>query len=48
MDDSPCSYSAATRVNAVMLVSLCTETIKPASEGDKIGQLWREMNPFIK
>ena len=35
--DSPWNYSVAcTRVNRVMLVSLCAETIKPVSEGDKI------------
>ena len=35
--DSPCNYSSvAIRVNRVMLVSLCAETIKPVSEGDKI------------
>ena len=32
----------------MILVSLCAETIKPVSEGDKIWQLWREMYPFIK
>ena len=42
-------YSVAIRVNRVILVSLCAETIKPVSEGDKIWQLWwREMYPFIK
>ena len=34
--DSPCNYSVAIRVNRVMLGSLCAETIKPVSEGDKI------------
>ena len=34
--DSPCNYSVAIRVNSVMLVSLCAETIKPVSEGDEI------------
>ena len=35
--DSPCNHnSVAIRVNRVMLVSLCAETIKPVSEGDKI------------
>ena len=29
-------YSVDIRVNRVMLVSLCAETIKPVSEGDKI------------
>ena len=33
--DSPYNYSVAIRVNRVMLVSLCAETIKPVSEGDK-------------
>ena len=33
--DSPCNYSVAIRVNKVMLVSLCAETIKPDSERDK-------------
>ena len=34
----PCNYSVlvAIRVNRVMLDSLCAETIKPVSEGDKI------------
>ena len=32
----------------VMFLSLCAETIKPVSEGDKISQMWREMYPFIK
>ena len=36
MGDSPCNYSVAIRVNRVMLVSLCAETIKPVSEEDKI------------
>ena len=30
------NYSVAIRVNRVMLGSLCAETIKPVSEGDKI------------
>ena len=34
--ESPCNYSVATRVNSVMLGSLCTETLKPVSEGVKI------------
>ena len=34
--DFPCNYSVATRVNRVLLGSLCAETIKPVSEGDKI------------
>ena len=34
--DSPYNYSVAIRVNRVMSVSLCAETIKPVSEGDKI------------
>ena len=34
--NSPCNYSVAIRVNRVMLVSLCAETIKPVLEGDKI------------
>ena len=34
--DSPCNYSVAIRVNRVMLGSLCGETIKLVSEGDKI------------
>ena len=34
--DSPWNYSVAIRVNRVMLVSLCAETIKPVFEGDKI------------
>ena len=29
-------YQVAIRVNRVMLVSLCAETIKPVFEGDKI------------
>ena len=32
----PCNYSVAIRVNRVMLVSLCAETIKHVSEGDKM------------
>ena len=43
-----CNYSVAIRVNRVMLVSLCAETIKPVSEGGKIGQLWKEMHLFIE
>ena len=35
MGDSPYNYSVAIRVNRVMLGSLCAETIKPVSEGDK-------------
>ena len=35
--DSPYTYSnVAIRVSRVVLVSLCAETIKPVSEGDKI------------
>ena len=34
--DSPCNYSVAIRVSRVMLVSLCAETIKHVSEGDKL------------
>ena len=34
--DFPCNYSVAIRVNGAMLSSLCAETIKPVSEGDKI------------
>ena len=34
--DSPCNYSVAIRVSRVLLGSLCAETIKPVSEGDKI------------
>ena len=34
--DSPYNYSVAIRVNRVILVSLCAETIKPVSEGHKI------------
>ena len=34
------NYSVAIRVNRMILVSLCAETIKPVSEGDKIWQLW--------
>ena len=30
------TYSVAIRVNKVILVSLCAETIKPVSEGDTI------------
>ena len=33
--DTPCNCSVAIRVNRVMLVSLCAESIKPVSEGDK-------------
>ena len=46
--DPPCNYSVAIRVNGVMLGSLCAETMKPVSEGDKIWQLRKEMHPFIK
>ena len=46
--DSPCNYSVAIRVDMVMLGSLCAETEKPVSEGDRIWQLWKEMNQFIK
>ena len=31
-----------------MLASLCAETVKLVFEGDKIGQLWKEMHQFIK
>ena len=35
--DSPWNYTVAcTRVNRVMIINLCEETIKPVSEGDKI------------
>ena len=34
--DSPCNYSVAIRVNRVILVRLCAETIKPGFEGDKL------------
>ena len=34
--DSPCNCSVAVRVNRLMVVSLCAETIKPVSEGDEI------------
>ena len=34
--NSSCKYNVAIRVNRVILVSLCAETIKPVSEGDKI------------
>ena len=37
--DSPYNYSVAIRVNRVMLGSLCAETIKPVSDGDRIRQL---------
>ena len=33
--DSPYNYSVAIRVDRVMLVSLCAETIKPVSDGSK-------------
>ena len=46
--DSPWNYSIAVRVNRVMFVRLCAETIKPVSEGDKIWQLWKEMHQVIK
>ena len=37
VSDSAWSYSlACTRVNRVMLINLCAETIKPVFEGDKI------------
>ena len=42
------NYCVAIRVNRVMLLSLCAETIKPVSEGDRIRQPWKEMHPFIK
>ena len=34
--DSPYNYSVATRVNRVIIVSLCAEPIKPVFEWDKI------------
>ena len=37
--DSPYNYSVAIRVNRVMLVSLCAETIKPVSEGTVEGNV---------
>ena len=36
MSDSPYNYSVAIRVNRMILVSLCAETMKPVSEGDII------------
>ena len=33
--DSLCNYSVAIRVNRVMLVSLCAETMKPVFEENK-------------
>ena len=36
VSDSPCNYSVAIRVNGVMLVSLCAETILPVFEGNQI------------
>ena len=34
--DSPWNYSVAIRVNTVMLLSLCAETLKPVFARDKI------------
>ena len=34
--DSPWNYSVAIRVNRVMLVSLCAETMKPVFEWNKV------------
>ena len=49
--DSPYSYSVAIRVNRMILVSLCAETIKPVSEGQNLtavkGKCIHE-NQFLK
>ena len=47
--DSPFNYSGAIRVNRVMLVSLCAETIKTRfCGGQNVTAVWKEMHPFIK
>ena len=48
----PVAELACTKVNRVMLIKLCTETIKPVFEGDKIGLLWNawvyHVNPLSR